>query len=89
MDLSLKGELKINPSPDYVEPHLDCVILTVDGYAKEIKRVESNGDIEMKSKTDICTPDSASAEKLARALRYLISICGGPPCSDCDPFMWQ
>lgn len=80
---------KINPSPDYVEPSVDCVTLTVDGYEKEIKRVEGNGDVEMKSKVDICTGDRESADKVARAIRYLISICGGPPCVDCDPFKWQ
>ena len=80
---------KINPSPDYVQAHLECVDLTVDGYEKEIKRIESNGDVEMKSKADICTPDSESAEKLAKAIRYLISLCGGPPCQDCDPYAWQ
>ena len=80
---------KINPSPDYVKPHLDNVILTVEGYEKEIKRVEENGDVEMKSKAELFTPDKDSADKVARAMRYLISICGGPPCVDCDPFMWQ
>jgi len=80
---------KINPGPDYVEAHGDCVVLTVVGYEKEIKRVENNGDVEMKSKGDMCTPDSLSAIKLSRAIRYLISLCGGPPCRDCDPFMWQ
>lgn len=80
---------KINPSPDYVMPSLNCVTLTVDGYEKEIKRVESNGDVEMKSKADICAADRESAEKLAKAIRYLISICGGPACQDCDPFQWQ
>ena len=80
---------KINPSPDYVEASLDCVTLTVDGYEKEIKRVESNGDVEMKSKVDICTPNRESAEKVARAMRYLIGLCGGPSCVDCDPFQWQ
>lgn len=79
----------INPSPDYVEAHLECVSLTVDGYEKKIERVESNGDIEMKSKADICTPDRGAAEKLAKAIRYLIGLCGGPPCEDCDPNMWQ
>jgi len=79
----------INPSPDYVEAHLECVALTVDGYEKKIKRIEGNGDVEMKSKADICTPDRESADKLAKAIRYLIGLCGGPPCEDCDPFMWQ
>ncbi|MEK6193165.1 MAG: hypothetical protein N2F24_02895 [Deltaproteobacteria bacterium] len=80
---------KINPSPDYVMPSLNCVTLTVDGYEKEIKRVESNGDVEMKSKADICAADRESAEKLAKAMRYLIGLCGGPSCEDCDPFQWQ
>jgi len=60
---------RINPSPEYVKPSLNCVTLTVDGYEKEIKRVESNGDVEMKSKADICTPDRTSADKVARAMR--------------------
>jgi hypothetical protein len=30
---------KINPSPDYVQPRLECVELTVDGYEKKIKRL--------------------------------------------------
>lgn len=38
---------KINPGPDYVKPHLSNVILTVEGYEKEIKRIEENGDVEM------------------------------------------
>jgi len=80
---------KINPSPDYVEPHLNNVILTVDRYEKKIKRVEENGNVEMKSKVELSTPDEDSADKLAKAMRYLISLCGGPPCVDCDPFMWQ
>jgi hypothetical protein len=80
---------KINPSPDYVKPHLSNVILTVEGYEKEIKRVEENGNVEMKSKVELFTPDEDSADKLAKAMRYLISLCGGPPCIDCDPFMWQ
>ena len=80
---------KINPSPDYVKPHLSNVILTVDGYEKEIKRVEETGDVEMKSKVELYTPDNDSAEKVAKAVRYLISLCGGPSCIDCDPFMWQ
>ncbi len=80
---------KINPGPDYVKPHLNKVILTVEGYEKEIKRVEENGDVEMKSKVELYTPDKDSADKVARAIRYLISLCGGPPCVDCDPFMWQ
>jgi len=80
---------KINPSPDYVKPHLDNVILTVEGYEKEIKRVEENGDVEMKSKVELPTPDEDSADKVAKAIRYLISLCGGPSCVDCDPFMWQ
>jgi len=33
--------------------------------------------------------DRESAEKVARAMRYLIGLCEGPPCSDCDPFQWQ
>ena len=80
---------KINPSPEYVKPSLNCVTLTVDGYEKKIKRVESNGDVEMKSKADICAADRESADKVAKAIRYLISICGGPPCNGCDPFKWQ
>jgi hypothetical protein len=80
---------KINPSPDYVESHLNSVILTVDGYEKEIKRVEENGNVEMKSKVELYATDEDSAAKLAKAMRYLISLCGGPPCVDCDPFMWQ
>lgn len=80
---------KINPSPDNVMPSLNCVTLTVDGYEKEIKRVESNGDVEMKSKADICAADGESAEKLAKAMRYLIGLCGGPSCEDCDPYQWQ
>ena len=80
---------KINPSPDYVKPHLNRVILTVEGYEKEIKRVEENGKVEMKSKVELYTPDEDSADKVAKAMRYLIGICGGPPCVDCDPFMWQ
>ena len=80
---------KINPSPDYVMPSLNCVTLTVDGYEKAIKRVESNGDVEMKSKADICAADRESADKLAKAMRYLIGLCGGPRCEDCDPYQWQ
>ena len=80
---------KINPSPDYVEPRLSNVILTVDRYEKAIKRLEENGNVEMKSKVEISTPDKDSADKLAEAMRYLISLCGGPPCVDCDPFIWQ
>ena len=80
---------KINPSPDYVTPHLSNVILTVEGYEKKIQRVEENGNVEMKSKVELNTPDKDSAEKLAKAMRYLISLCGGPSCVDCDPFMWQ
>jgi hypothetical protein len=80
---------KINPGPDYVAPRLSKVILTVDGYEKEIQRVEENGNVEMKSKVELNTPDKDSAEKLAKAMRYLISLCGGLPCVDCDPFMWQ
>ena len=80
---------KINPGPDHVKPHLSNVILTVEGYEKEIKRVEENGDVEMKSKVELFTPDEDSADKVAKAIRYLISLCGGPPCVDCDPFMWQ
>ena len=79
----------INPSPEYVKPSLNYVTLTVDGYEKEIKRVESNGDVEMKSKADLYTPDRESAEKVAKAMRYLIGLCGGPSCLDCDPFQWQ
>ncbi len=80
---------KINPGPDYVVSRLSKVILTVDGYEKEIQRVEENGNVEMKSKVELNTPDKDSAEKLAKAMRYLISLCGGLPCVDCDPFMWQ
>jgi len=80
---------KINPSPEYVKPSLNCVTLTVDGYEKEIKRVESNGDVEMKSKADLCAEDRESADKLARAMRYLVGLCGGPSCVDCDPYQWQ
>jgi len=80
---------KINPSPDYVKPHLSNVILTVEGYKKEIKRVEENGNVEMKSKVELFTPDEDSADKLAKAMRYLIGLCGGQTCIDCDPFMWQ
>ena len=80
---------KINPGPDYVKPHLNKVILTVEGYEKEIKRVEENGKVEMKSKVELYTPDEDSADKVAKAMRYLIGLCGGPPCVDCDPFMWQ
>jgi archaellum component FlaF (FlaF/FlaG flagellin family) len=80
---------KINPSPNYVKPHLNNVILTVEGYEKEIKRVDENGDVEMRSKVELFTRDEDSADKVARAMRYLISLCGGPPCVDCDPFMWQ
>ena len=80
---------RVNPSPDYVRTHLECVELYIDGYEKEIRRVESNGDVEMKNKVDICAQDRESAEKLARAIRYLIGLCGGPPCEDCDPYMWQ
>jgi len=80
---------KINPSPDYVMPSLNCVTLTVDGYEKEIKRVENDGNVEMRSKADICTADRESAEKLAKAIRYLIGLCGGPACQDCDPYQWQ
>ena len=79
----------INPSPDYVKPHLKNVILTVEGYEKKIKRVEENGNVEMKSKVELFTPDEDSADKLAKAMRYLISLCGGPTCVDCDPFLWQ
>ena len=80
---------KVNPSPDYVRPHLECVEIFIDGYEKEIKRLEDNGDVEMKDKVDICTASRESAEKLARAIRYLIGLCGGPPCEDCDPNTWQ
>jgi hypothetical protein len=80
---------KVNPSPDYVRTHLECVELFIDGYEKEIKRVESNGDVEMKDKVDICTASRESADKLAGAIRYLIRLCGGPPCEDCDPKAWQ
>ena len=80
---------KINPSPDYVKTHLECTILTVDGYENEIKRIEDNGDVEMKNRIDICTPDRESAENLTWAIRYLISLCGGPSCHDCDPYMWE
>ena len=80
---------KINPGPDYVKPRLSKVIITVEGYDKQIKRVEENGNVEMKSKVELFTPDEDSADKLAKAMRYLISLCGGPPCVDCDPFMWQ
>jgi hypothetical protein len=80
---------KINPGPDHIAPRLSKVILTVDGYEKEIQRVEENGNVEMKSKVELNTPDKDSAEKLAKAMRYLISLCGGLPCVDCDPFMWQ
>jgi hypothetical protein len=80
---------KVNPSPDYVRTHLECVELYIDGNEKEIKRVEKNGKVEMKDKVDICAPDRESADKLAGAIRYLISLCGGPPCEDCDPYMWQ
>ena len=80
---------KINPSPDYVKPHLTNVILTVEGNKKEIKRVEEDGNVEMKDKVTLYTPDNDSADKLAKAMRYLISLCGGPSCVDCDPFMWQ
>ena len=48
---------KINPSPDYVKPHLTNVILTVEGYEKEIKRVEENGKVEMKDKVTLYTPE--------------------------------
>jgi len=80
---------EINPSPDYVTPHLKNVILTVAGHKKKIQRVEESGKVEMKSKVELNTPDEDSAEKLAKAIRYLISLCGGPTCVDCDPFMWQ
>jgi len=80
---------EINPSPDYVKPHQTNVTLTVDRYEKKIKRVEENGDVEMKSKVELSTPDKDSADKLAKAMRYLISLCGGPRCVDCDPFTWQ
>jgi len=80
---------KVNPSPDYVRTHLECVEVYIDGYEKAIKRVEDNGDVEMKDKVDICTASRESAEKLARAIRYLIGLCGGPPCEDCDPNTWQ
>lgn len=43
----------------------------------------------MKDKVDICAPDRESAEKLAGAIRYLITLCGGPQCEACDPDMWQ
>lgn len=80
---------KINPGPNYVKPHLRRVIITVEGYEKQIKRVEENGNVEMKSKVELFTQDEDSADKLAKAMRYLISLCGGPSCIDCDPFMWQ
>ena len=80
---------KVGPTPDNVRTHLECVQLYINGYQKEIKRVEKNGDVEMKDKVDICTASRASAEKMAGAIRYLISLCGGPPCDDCDPNTWK
>ena len=80
---------KINPSPEYVEAHVECVELIADGYEEVIKRINKEGEVKMENRTDVCTPDRESAEKMARALRYLISLCGGPPCNDCDPYQWQ
>ena len=80
---------RVGSSTDYVRTHLECVELYIDGYEKQIKRVENNGDVEMKDKADICTASRESAEKLAGAIRYLITLCGGPPCDDCDPYTWQ
>jgi len=80
---------KINPSPGHVKPRLNCVVLTVDGYKKEIQRIGKDGKEEWKSKVDVCTANKESAEQLANAMRYLISICGGRSCVGCDPFPWQ
>ena len=80
---------KVSPTPDNVRTHLECVEVYIGGYEKAIKRVENNGDVEMKDKVDICTASRESAKKLAQALRYLISLCGGPSCEDCDPYEWQ
>ena len=43
--------------------HLECVELYIDGYEKAIKRVENNGDVEMKDKVDICTASREYADK--------------------------
>jgi hypothetical protein len=80
---------KINPSPGYVKSRLNCVTLTVDGYKKEIQRIGRDGKEEWRSKVDVCTANQESAEYLANAMRYLISICGGQSCVGCNPFPWQ
>jgi len=80
---------EINPSPGHVKPRLNCVVLTVDGFKKKIKRIGRDGKEEWKSKVDVCTANKESAEKLANAMRYLISICGGQTCVGCNPFPWE
>jgi len=80
---------EINPSPGYVKPHLSNVVLTVDKYEKKIQRIGRDGKEELKSKVNIWAENEPSAEMLANALRYLISICGGQACVGCEPFPWQ
>ena len=80
---------EINPSPGYVKARLTYVDVTVENYKKKIERIGKGGKVEMKSKVTLWTADEASAEKLANAVRYLISICGGKTCVGCNPFPWQ
>jgi hypothetical protein len=80
---------EINPSPGYVKPRLSNVVLTVDKHKKKIQRIGRDGKEELKSKVNMWTANEPSAEMLANALRYLISICGGKTCVGCDPFPWQ
>ena len=80
---------EINPSPGYVKQRLANVDVTVDKYKKKIQRIGRDGKEELKSKVSLWTDNEQSAKMLANALRYLISICGGKTCVNCDPFPWQ
>ena len=80
---------EINPSPGFVKARLTYVDVTVVNYKKKIERIGKGGKVDMKSKVTLWTADEASAEKLANAVRYLISICGGKTCVGCNPFPWQ
>ncbi len=80
---------EINPSPGSVKQRLTYVDVAVDNYKNKIQRIGKDGKEEWKSKVSIWTENELSAKQVANALRYLISICGGKTCVDCDPFPWQ
>jgi hypothetical protein len=75
--------------PSDVGVRLKCITLNVDRHDRKIKRVDSSGNVQLKSKMDVCTTDRESAERLRRAMRYLLRLCGRTDCYDCPPLPWE